>query len=64
MPQSRKLHFENPDLLIAALHPGWIATYVYLCDKSDGRDMGSAGAKFHGLEAPPDDIKQTIRESR
>jgi hypothetical protein len=24
--QTRKLHFENKDILVAALHPGWIAT--------------------------------------
>lgn len=24
----RKIHFEEPDILAAALHPGWIATCV------------------------------------
>jgi hypothetical protein len=26
------------------------------------RDMGTRGAKQRGLEAPPDDITQTVRE--
>lgn len=24
--QTRKLHFENKDILVAALHPGWLST--------------------------------------
>lgn len=36
--------------------------FIYL-EKTDDSDMGSAGAKWHGLEAPPDDIKKTIRMS-
>ncbi|WVQ81970.1 hypothetical protein IAT38_004097 [Cryptococcus sp. DSM 104549] len=43
----RNAHFEEPNLTIFTIHPGWVAT-----------DMGNAGAKFQGLERAPQEVEE------
>ncbi|ORY32826.1 hypothetical protein BCR39DRAFT_557389 [Naematelia encephala] len=47
----RKMHFENPDYLIAGFSPGWVKT-----------DMGNQGAQWAELEGgvAPEDINETV----
>jgi norsolorinic acid ketoreductase len=45
----RKLHFENPELISVALHPGWVQT-----------DMGWFAANSNGVKEVPVTIDQSV----
>ncbi|RDL35067.1 NAD(P)-binding Rossmann-fold containing protein [Venustampulla echinocandica] len=45
----RKIHFENPELVAFAISPGWVQT-----------DMGTFGAKSHGMEDAPVTLEQSV----
>ncbi|WVF69933.1 hypothetical protein IAT40_004717 [Kwoniella sp. CBS 6097] len=46
---SRSIHFEEPNLISFTINPGWLDT-----------DMGFAGAKANGLDAPPQKLADTL----
>jgi len=45
----RKLHFENPELITVALHPGWVQT-----------DMGWFAANSNGVKEVPVTVEQSV----
>jgi len=46
---TRKIHFENPDLIAFPINPGWVKT-----------DMGNAGAVAAGMAEAPVTLKQSV----